>query len=60
MTVDRGRIENYQVITPSTWNIGGRDERGERGAIEEALVGAPVVEVERPLEAGRIVRSFDP
>jgi len=60
MTVASGRIANYQVCTPSTWNIGGRDDQGVRGVIEEALVGAPCVDPTKPMEAARIVRSFDP
>ncbi len=55
-----GRIENYQVVTPSTWNISPRDDGDVRGPIEEALVGTPVAEIETPIEVGRVVRSFDP
>lgn len=58
--VKDGKIENYNVITPSTWNMGGRDEEGVRGVLEEALVGTPIVDPERPIEAARIGRSFDP
>ena len=60
MKVSGGRIENYQICTPSTWNIGGRDDAGVTGVIEEALIGAPCIDVEKPMEAARIVRSFDP
>jgi Ni,Fe-hydrogenase I large subunit len=60
MNVSGGRIENYQVCTPSTWNIGGRDDQGVTGVIEEALIGAPCIDTEKPMEAARIVRSFDP
>ena len=60
MRVENGRIANYQVCTPSTWNMGGRSDDGVRGVMEEALVGTPVADVERPIEAARIVRSFDP
>ncbi len=58
--VKNGKIENYNVITPSTWNMGGRDANGVRGVLEEALVGTPIIDPERPLEAARIGRSFDP
>lgn len=61
MTVGaQGRITEYQVCTPSTWNNGPRDEEGVRGVAEQALVGTPIVDVEKPLEACRVVRSFDP
>jgi len=60
MTVSGGRIESYQVCTPSTWNMGGRDDEGMRGTLEEALVGAPCIDPEKPMEAARIARSFDP
>lgn len=53
-------IENYQVIAPSTWNIAPRDKDGQRGPIEEALIGAPVVDPAKPIEVLRIVHSFDP
>lgn len=55
-----GRIANYQVITPTTWNMSPRDAAGKLGPTEQALIGTPVADVERPIEAARIVRSFDP
>lgn len=54
------RIENYQCVVPSTWNLSPRDAKGERGPLEEALVGTPVADPERPLEILRTVHSFDP
>jgi hydrogenase large subunit len=60
VNLENGRIANYQVVTPSTWNIQPRDDEGVRGPIEEALVGTPVAQIETPIEIGRVVRSFDP
>ncbi|MCL2655597.1 MAG: nickel-dependent hydrogenase large subunit [Coriobacteriia bacterium] len=58
-----GRINNYQVVTPSTWDLSPRGKDGgpsDLGPMEAALVGTPIADVERPIEAARIVRSFDP
>ncbi len=60
MTINDGKISNYQICTPSTWNIGGRDDEGVTGVIEQALIGAPCLDPEKPMEAARIARSFDP
>jgi len=60
MTVDSGRISGYQVVTPSTWDTSPRDKDGVRGPMEEALIGAPCVDIEKPMEALRIAHSFDP
>lgn len=60
INVKGGKIANYQVCTPSTWDISPRDADGVRGPMEEALVGTPVIDPERPIEAARIARSFDP
>ena len=60
MNVENGKIANYQIITPSTWDISPRDADGVRGPMEEALVGTPVMDAERPIEAARVARSFDP
>jgi uptake hydrogenase large subunit len=54
------KIVNYQIITPTAWNGSPRDENGLRGAWEEALVGTPVMDSKNPVEAGHVVRSFDP
>lgn len=54
-----GRIRNYQVISPTTWNASPRDGPGVPGPIEQALVGTRV-KGDGLVEAGRIVRSFDP
>ncbi len=55
-----GTIKNYQVITPSGWNMSPRDERGVMGPCEKALIGIEVRDPEFPLEIYRVIRSFDP
>lgn len=61
LRVRRGRIENYQIIAPTTWNFSPRDRTGTPGALEHALVGAPVRDGEtEPVSVQHIVRSFDP
>jgi hydrogenase large subunit len=54
------RIANYQVITPSCWNLSPRDESDHRGPLEEALVGTPVSNETQPVEVLRVIHSFDP
>ncbi|MFH0947246.1 MAG: nickel-dependent hydrogenase large subunit [Planctomycetota bacterium] len=54
-----GKIERYQIITPTGWNGSPRDSEGVRGPWEEALVGTPVKDPENPVELGHVVRSFD-
>ncbi len=55
-----GKIVNYQCIVPSTWNAGPRDEQGQAGPYEAALLGTPVADPEQPIEILRTVHSFDP
>jgi hydrogenase large subunit len=55
-----GGVANYQCLVPSAWNASPRDAEGRRGALEAALLGIPVVELERPIEILRTVHSFDP
>lgn len=55
-----GRIEKYQIITPTAWNGSPRDSDGVRGPWEEALLGTKVNDPTNPVELGLVVRSFDP
>jgi hydrogenase large subunit len=54
-----GKIENYQVITPTTWNGSPRDAAGRRGHWEESFIGLEIRDLENPVELGHIVRSHD-
>ena len=61
LVVRRGRIANYQIVAPTSWNFSPRDAQGTPGALEQALVDAPVLEGEKtPVAVQHIVRSFDP
>ena len=60
LEIENGKIKNYQCVVPTTWNCSPRDDRGNPGAIEHALVGTPVADERNPIEAARVVRSFDP
>jgi hydrogenase large subunit len=59
LRVKKGRIDNYQIIAPTTWNFSPRDGAGTPGALEQALVGLAVDE-SPPAAVQHIVRSFDP
>ncbi len=54
------KIDNYQLVVPSTWNASPRDDKGQRSAYEEALIGTPIANPEQPLEILRTIHSFDP
>ena len=54
------KIENYQLVVPSTWNASPRDVEGKMSAYEAALIGTPVADPEAPLELLRTIHSFDP
>lgn len=57
--IDRGKIVRYQIVTPTAWNGSPRDSAGIRGPWEEALIGTTLKDIDNPVEAGHIVRSFD-
>ncbi len=58
--INNSKISRYQVITPTAWNASPRDDFGNRGPIEEALIGTSVEDVDQPIEVLRVVHSFDP
>ncbi|NVK19679.1 MAG: nickel-dependent hydrogenase large subunit [Methylocystaceae bacterium] len=61
ITVADNRIQNYQIIAPTTWNFSPRDEAGQEGPLENALMNAPIYDGEEdPVSVQHIVRSFDP
>ncbi len=58
--IEDRRIAHYQIIPPTTWNASPRDGQARPGAVEQALIGTPVRDVDNPVEVGHVVRSFDP
>ena len=60
LEIEDRKIKNYQCVVPTTWNCSPRDDNGNLGAVERALIGTPVTDEKNPIEAARVVRSFDP
>jgi hydrogenase large subunit len=65
LRIDKGRIAHYQIVAPTSWNFSPRDAAGTPGALEMALVGAPLdaASTDGPgtsVAVQHIVRSFDP
>ncbi len=58
--VKSGKIDNYQIVVPTTWNASPRDGKNRVGAYESALVGVKLAKPDEPLEVLRTVHSFDP
>jgi len=54
------KIENYQIVVPSTWNASPKDAKGQHGAYEAALLETPMADPKRPVEILRTIHSFDP
>lgn len=51
--VNKGKITNYDVITPTVWNLGPQNQK-ELGVAQKAIIGSKSLE-----EATIILRSFD-
>jgi [NiFe] hydrogenase large subunit len=60
INIEKGKIKNYQQVVPSTWNLGPTDGKGQKGPVENALIGTPIADPKKPLEVLRTVHSFDP
>jgi len=62
VSIENGRINRYQIIAPTSWNFSPRDAAGTPGALEAALVGAPMdtADSQDSVAVQHIVRSFDP
>ncbi len=58
--IESKRIQNYQIITPSAWNMSPRDELDQPGPLEQALIGTRLDSPDNPIEVYHIIRSFDP
>jgi hydrogenase large subunit len=57
--VQGGKIKNYQIVAPTTWNVGPRTADGVRGPMEQALIGTPIADMTDPVEVGHVCRSYD-
>ena len=66
LTLDRGAVSNYQILTPSTWNASPTDRWGQPGPYEEAVLNTPLLEETddpkafKGIDILRAIRSFDP
>jgi len=66
LRIDDAKLSHYQIIAPTSWNFSPRDAQGVPGALEAALVGAPMDEPAArdaqpdSVAVQHIVRSFDP
>ena len=58
--IENKKIANFQLVVPTTWNIGPRCANNIMGPVEEALVGTPIADPKRPVEVLRTIHSFDP
>ena len=60
IVIKDGKIDNYQLVVPSTWNASPRDAQGQMSAYEAALIGTPIANPDQPIEVLRTIHSFDP
>ena len=66
LSLDRGAVSNYQIVTPSTWNASPTDRWGQPGPYEEAVLNTPLLEESedptafKGIDILRAIRSFDP
>lgn len=53
ITLERGLIKSYDVITPTVWNLGPKRYK-QKGIAQKAIIGTPSIEL-----AKIVLRSFD-
>lgn len=60
LSIQNSKVSTYECIVPTTWNCSPKDDQGIPGPVEKALLGTYIQDSKNPMEASRIVRSFDP
>jgi hydrogenase large subunit len=55
-----GKVAHYQIVTPTCWNSSPMDSNGVQGTMEQALIGTPIQDADQPIEALRVIHSYDP
>lgn len=60
ISIENKVMQNYDIVTPSMWNLSPVDNKGIKGVVEKALIGTEVQDTSAPVEIGRVIRSFDP
>ena len=58
--VENHKVTGYECIVPTTWNCSPKDVKGVPGPVEKSLIGTKIADRDNPIEAARIVRSYDP
>lgn len=56
----KGKVAHYQIVTPTCWNSSPTDSNGVHGTMEQALIGTPIQNADLPIEALRVIHSYDP
>jgi [NiFe] hydrogenase large subunit len=59
INIQGNTIDDYQMVVPTTWNLGPRCANGIAGPLEQALVGLSVADPANPVEMLRVIHSFD-
>jgi hydrogenase large subunit len=60
ISIEHKKIKHYQIITPTAWQFSPKDSSGQRGPVDESIVGTKIKDSEQLKEVGRILRSYDP
>lgn len=60
ISIEDSLISHYECVVPTTWNCSPRDDQGRPGAVEQALEGLQIADRENPIEALRVIHSYDP
>ncbi len=58
--IEHKKIKHYQIITPTAWQFSPKDAGGQRGPVDQSIVGTKIEDLEQFTEVGRIIRSYDP
>ena len=53
ISIEKGLIKSYDVITPTVWNLGPKSKT-QKGIAQKAIIGSPSIEI-----AKIVLRSFD-
>lgn len=59
LTIKDGKIDRFQIITPTAWNASPKDSSGTPGHWEKSVLGLSLGDPDNPVEIGHIVRSHD-